>query len=152
MAELTKEQIEDIKKKRATAKRMMQDRLRYVVGMQAVPAIIVMVGTMVASAYYLKSESVAVISAMISSVVMGLINVLQQMTAPPTPPSAIEQAHKDTSHSLDKLIDHSIQTKNMRMKMDRNTLEINGDGVEMESHIPEHPVYGDDKPLTKGKK
>ena len=29
--------------------------------------------------------------------------------------------------------------------------EINGDGVEMESHIPEHPVYGDDKPLNKGK-
>ena len=51
MAQLTREQINDLKKKRATQKRMMQDSLRYWVGILSVPSILIMVAVLVGSAY-----------------------------------------------------------------------------------------------------
>ena len=53
MAQLSKEEIDKIKRDRATAKRLMQDSLRYWVGILSIPSIVLMVGTLVASAYYL---------------------------------------------------------------------------------------------------
>ena len=81
---LSHEEIQQIKKERATAKRLMIDRLRLWVGIFSVPAIMIMVGTLVGSAYYLKSEALAVVTGLVSTVTLGLINVLQQMTAQPS--------------------------------------------------------------------
>ena len=148
MAELTKEQIADIKRKRATQKRMMQDRLRYVVGMQSVPAIMIMVGVLVGSAYYLKSESLAVVSGLVATVTMGLINVLQQMTAPPEKESEMSKALTETN----ELLKQQLQKKSGRVIMDRNKIEWDNEGMDIESNTPESPIYGDDKPLNKGKK
>ena len=84
MAEkLTKEQIAEIKRKRNLQKRLMTEQLRLYVGYASVPAIMIMVGTLVASAHYLSGETLAVVSSMVSTVTMGLIQILQQMTAPP---------------------------------------------------------------------
>ena len=80
MAQLTREQIEQKKSERAAAKRLMIDSLRKNVGTLAVPSIMIMVGTLVGSAYYLKSEALAVVTGLVSTVTLGLINVLQQMT------------------------------------------------------------------------
>ena len=110
---MTKEEIDEIKRKRATAKRMMQDRLRYVVGMQSVPAIMIMVGTLVASAYYLKSESLAVVSGLVATVTMGLINVLTQMTAPPEKENDVVTIAKEVAHTTDKMVDNLMNQDNL---------------------------------------
>ena len=99
MAQLTREEIEQKKKERATAKRLMADSLRYWVGILSVPSIMIMVGTLVASAYYLKSEALAVVTGLVSTVTLGLINVLQQMTAPPEKPSDIARASDNLHHA-----------------------------------------------------
>ena len=126
---MTKEEIDEIKRKRATAKRMMQDRLRYVVGMQSVPAIMIMVGTLVASAYYLKSESLAVVSGLVATVTMGLINVLTQMTAPPEKENDVVTIAKEVAHTTDKMVDNLMnQDKSAEIMMDKNHIKIGGNG------------------------
>ena len=144
----TSEQVKEIKRKRNTAKRMMQDRLRFWVGVFSIPSIVLMVGTLVASAYFLKSESVAVISAMVSTVVMGLIQILQQMTAPPERESEMSKAMTETH----ELLKQQLKKKSGSVVMDRNKIEWDNEGMDIESNTPESPIYGDDKPLNKGKK
>ena len=73
---LDKDQVAAIKKKRARDQRLMQDRLRFWVGVFSVPSILIMVGVLVGSAYYLKSEALAVVTGLVSTVTLGLINVL----------------------------------------------------------------------------
>ena len=141
----TSEQVKEIKRKRNTAKRMMQDRLRFWVGVFSIPSIVLMVGTLVASAYFLKSESVAVISAMVSTVVMGLIQILQQMTAPPERESEMSKAMTETH----ELLKQQLKKKSGSVVMDRNKIEWNNEGMDIESETPAHPVYGDDEPFKK---
>ena len=145
---LTKEQIDNLKKERNTQKRIMAERLRYYVGIQSVPAIMVMVGVLVASAYYLESEALAVVTAMVSTVTMGLINVLQQMTAPPDKPSEMSKAMTET-HDLLK---QQLKKKSGRVVMDRNKVEWDEDGMTIQQETPAHPIYGDDVPLKRKKK
>ena len=111
MAPLSREEIEEKKRKRATAKRLMADSLRYWVGILSVPSIMIMVGTLVASAYYLKSEALAVVTGLVSTVTLGLINVLQQMTAPPEKPSDIARASDNLHHA------HEQELKNTHKQM-----------------------------------
>ena len=148
MEQLTREEIEQKKRERATAKRMMQDSLRWWVGFQSVPSIMIMVGTLVGSAYYLKSEALAVVTGLVATVTMGLINVLQQMTAPPEKESEMSKAMTET-HDL---LRQQLKKKSGSVVMDRNKIEWNNEGMNIEGNTPEHPVYGDDKPLTKNKK
>ena len=153
MAQLTREEIIAIKKKRATAKRLMQDSLRYWVGILSIPSIVLMVGTLVASAYYLKSESLAVISGLVATVTMGLINVLQQMTAPPELPSEMSKALDGLNHTLDKTVDHLItqERPDTEISMDKNHISIGGNGMKVATSNEKDLVWGDDKPL-KGRK
>jgi cytochrome c biogenesis protein CcdA len=142
---MSKEEIADIKRKRATAKRLMQDSLRYWVGILSVPSIMIMVGTLVASAYYLKSEALAVVTGLVSTVTLGLINVLQQMTAPPEPENPVLQIAKENVHTTDKLVDNLMaQNKSAEISMDKNHIKIGGDGS---SRI----VTSNDKDLIWGK-
>ena len=151
---MTKEEIDKIKRDRATAKRLMQDSLRYWVGIQSVPAIMIMVGTLVMSAYYLKSESLAVISGLVATVTMGLINVLQQMTAPPELPSEMSKALEDLNHTLDKTVDHLMKQERpeAEISMDKNHIKIGGGGVKVATSNDKDLVWGDNKPSNKGKK
>ena len=48
---MTKEEIDKIKKERNLQKRLMSEKMRNFVAYTSVPAIMVMVGTLVASAY-----------------------------------------------------------------------------------------------------
>ena len=153
MAQLTKEEIDKIKRDRATAKRLMQDSLRYWVGILSIPSIVLMVGTLVASAYYLKSESLAVISGLVATVTMGLINVLQQMTAPPELPSEMSKALDGLNHTLDKTVDHLMQQERpeAEISMDKNHIKIGGGGVKVATSNDKDLVWGDNS-LKKGKK
>ena len=151
---LTKEEIDNIKRKRATAKRLMQDSLRYWVGILSIPSIVLMVGTLVASAYYLKSESLAVVSGLVATVTMGLITVLQQMTAPPELPSEMSKALEDLNHTLDKTVDHLItqERQEAEISMDKNHIKIGGNGMKVATSNDKDLVWCNDRPLKKGKK
>ena len=151
---LTKEEIDNIKRKRATAKRLMQDSLRYWVGILSIPSIVLMVGTLVASAYYLKSESLAVVSGLVATVTMGLITVLQQMTAPPELPSEMSKALEDLNHTLDKTVDHLItqERQEAEISMDKNHIKIGGGSLKVATSNEKDLVWGDDSPIKKGKK
>lgn len=145
---LSKEQIDKIKKDRAAKKRMMADRLRYVVGMQSVPAIMIMVGVLVGSAYYLKSEALAVVTGLVSTVTLGLINVLQQMTAPPEKPSDAAEANRAANHSLEKLMDYVLSKSPLKVKLNDKVVEVGGDGATTcEMKTDKDTLYGKDEPL-----
>ena len=153
MAQLSKEEIDKIKKDRAVKKRMMADSLRYYVGIQSVPAIMIMVGVLVGSAYYLKSEALAVVTGLVSTVTLGLINVLQQMTAPPEKPSDAAEANKAANHSLEKLMDYVLAKTPMKLKLNDKFVEVGGDGATTcELQTEKDAVWGKDVPLKKRKK
>ena len=148
MAQLTKEEINQIKKDRATKKRMMADSLRYYVGIQSVPAIMIMVGVLVGSAYYLKSEALAVVTGLVSTVTLGLINVLQQMTAPPEKPSDAAKANESANHALEKLMDYVLSKTPIKLKLNDKFVEVGGDGVTTcEMDTEKDTLYGKDNPL-----
>ena len=144
---LDKDKIAEIKKKRARDQRMMQDRLRFWVGVFSVPSIMIMVGVLVGSAYYLKSEALAVVTGLVSTVTLGLINVLQQMTAPPEKEDSVLTLAKENAHLQEMMAKNLMNKESAKIKMDRNEVSINADGIDAECNTPESPMYGDDEPL-----
>ena len=146
---MSKEEIERIKKKRAADRRLMIDKLRFWVGVFSVPTILIMACMLIGAAYYLVESQLAVVTGLISTITLGLINVLTSMVSPPPPEDPLATVAKDLVHHLQ---DQANNQKDMEVKMDRNQIKIGGNGVKMESNTPENPVWGDDKPLKKGKK
>lgn len=146
---LSKEEIAEKKKERAAAKRLMIDKLRFWVGVFSVPTILIMSCMLIASAYYLGESQLAVVTGLISAITIQLLNVLNGMVAPPAPEDPLAVVAKDLVHHLQ---DQANNQKDMEVSMDRNKIKIGGNGVKMESQTPEDPVWGDDKPLKKGKK
>ena len=145
---LTKEEILQKKKERASAKRLMIDKLRFWVGVFSVPTILIMSCMLIASAYYLGESQLAVVTGLISAITIQLLNVLNGMVAPPAPEDPLAVVAKDLVHHL-----QDQANKDMEVSMDRNKIKIGGNGVKMESNTPKHPVWGDDKPIKKrGKK
>jgi cytochrome c biogenesis protein CcdA len=152
MPELTKEEIARKKKERAVARRLMIDRLRFWVGVFSVPSIMIMVAILVGSAYYLKSEALAVVTGLVSTVTLGLINVLQQMTAPPTPDDPVLQLAKENAHTQEILVKNLMdQQKSAEISMDKNHIKIGGNGMKIATSNDKDLVWGNDKP-KKGKK
>ena len=149
---LSKEEIDKLKKDRAVKKRMMADSLRYYVGIQSVPAIMIMVGVLVGSAYYLKSEALAVVTGLVSTVTLGLINVLQQMTAPPEKPTDAAEANKAANHALEKLMDYVLNKAPVSVKLNDKEVTIGDGGTVCEMETEKDTVWGSDKPLKRGKK
>jgi len=144
---MTKNEIEQKKKKRMAAKRLMIDKLRFWVGVFSVPTILIMACMLIGAAYYLGESQLAVVTGLISTITIGLINVLNGMVVPPAPEDPLAVVAKDLVHHLQ---DQANQ-KDMEVSMDRNTIKIGGNGVKMESKTPANPVWGDDVPLTKKK-
>ena len=148
MPELTKEQIAAKKKERAAAKRLMIDKLRFWVGVFSVPTILIMACMLIGAAYYLGESQLAVVTGLISTITIGLINVLNGMVVPPAPEDPLAVVAKDLVHHL-----QDPSRKDMEGAMDRNKIKMGGKGVKMESKTPENPIWGDDTPLKKkGKK
>jgi cytochrome c biogenesis protein CcdA len=145
--QMSKEEIAKKKKERMAAKRLMIDKLRFWVGVFSVPTILIMACMLIGAAYYLGESQLAVVTGLISTITIGLINVLNGMVVPPAPEDPLAVVAKDLVHHL-----QDQSQKDMEVSMDRNTIKIGGNGVKMESKTPESPVWGDDKPLKKGKK
>lgn len=147
MAEkLSKEEIARKKKERAAAKRLMIDKLRFWVGVFSVPTILIMACMLIGAAYYLGESQLAVVTGLISTITIGLINVLNGMVVPPAPEDPLAVVAKDLVHHL-----QDQSAKDMEVSMDRNKIKIGGNGVKMESTTPADPVWGDDVPLKKKK-
>ena len=146
MAQLSKEEVVALKKKRAADKRLMIDKLRFWVGVFSVPTILIMACMLIAAAYYLGESQLAVVTGLISTITIGLINVLNGMVVPPAPEDPLAVVAKDLVHHL-----QDQANKDMEVKMDRNQIKIGGNGVKMESQTPKSPVWGDDMPLKKKK-
>ena len=144
---MSKEEIAQIKRKQAADRRLMIDKLRFWVGVFSVPTILIMACMLIAAAYYLGESQLAVVTGLISTITLGLINVLTSMVAPPAPEDPLATVAKDLVHHL-----QDQSQKDMEVSMDRNKIKIGGNGVKMESKTPESPIWGDDKPLKKGKK
>ena len=70
------------------------------------------------------------------------------MTALPEKESEMSKAMTETH----ELLKQQLQKKSGRVIMDRNKIEWDNEGMDIESNTPESPIYGDDKPLNKGKK
>tara|TARA_R100000808_G_C2153681_1_gene164171 strand:+ start:6678 stop:7130 length:453 start_codon:yes stop_codon:yes gene_type:complete len=145
---MSKQEIEAIKKKRAADRRLMIDKLRFWVGVFSVPTILVMACMLIGAAYYLGESQLAVVVGLISTITLGLINVLTSMVAPPPPEDPLATVAKDLVHHLQ---DQANNQKDLEVKMDRNEIKIGGNGMKMESKTPADPVWGDDIPLTKKK-
>jgi len=144
---MSKQEIEQKKKERMAAKRLMIDKLRFWVGVFSVPTILIMACMLIASAYYLGESQLAVVTGLISTITIGLINVLNGMVAPPPPEDPLATVAKDLVHHL-----QDQANKDMEVSMDRNKIKIGGNGVKMESNTPKDSVWGDDVPLKKRKK
>ena len=140
---LSKQEIESIKKKRAAEKRLMIDKLRFWVGTFAVPAIMTMVCLEIGAAIYLKSEALAVVTGLVSTVTLGLINVLNGMVVPPPPEDPLAVVAKDLVHHIQE------QNKSAEISMDKNHIKIGGNGMKIATSNDKDLVWGDDKPFKK---
>jgi len=145
--QMSKEDIAQKKKERMAAKRLMIDKLRFWVGVFSVPTILIMACMLIGAAYYLGESQLAVVTGLISTITIGLINVLNGMVVPPAPEDPLAVVAKDLVHHL-----QDQAQKDMEVSMDRNTIKIGGNGVKVDSKTPQNPIWGDDKPLKKGKK
>jgi cytochrome c biogenesis protein CcdA len=146
--QMSKEDIAQKKKERMAAKRLMIDKLRFWVGVFSVPTILIMACMLIAAAYYLGESQLAVVTGLISTITIGLINVLNGMVVPPAPEDPLAVVAKDLVHHL-----QDQSQKDMEVSMDRNTIKIGGNGVKVDSKTPQDPIWGDDKPMKKkGKK
>ena len=145
--ELSKEEVEKRKKERMAAKRLMIDKLRFWVGVFSVPTILIMACMLIGAAYYLGESQLAVVTGLISTITIGLINVLNGMVVPPPPEDPLAVVAKDLVHHL-----QDQSQKDMEVSMDRNTIKIGGNGVKMESKTPKNSVWGDDIPLNNKKR
>ena len=135
---MSKEEIEQKKKERAAAKRLMIDRLRFWVGAFAVPSILIMVCIEIFAAIKLESDALAVITGLVSTVTLGMINLLNNMVVPPAPEDPLATVAKDLVHHLQD------QNKSAEIMMDKNHIKIGGNGMKVATSNDKDLVWGKD--------
>ena len=144
MPNLSKEEIERKKKERMAQKRLMIDRLRFWVGVFSVPTILIMACMLIAAAYYLGESQLAVVTGLISTITIGLINVLNGMVVPPPPEDPLAVVAKDLVHHMQE------QNKSAEIMMDKNHIKIGGGGVKVATSNDKDLLWGnDEKPKKK---
>ena len=144
MGQLSKEEIAAKKKERAAAKRLMIDKLRFWVGVFSVPTILIMACMLIGSAYYLGESQLAVVTGLISTITIGLINVLNGMVQPPTPEDPLATVAKDLVHHLQE------NSKSAEIMMDKNHIKIGGNGMKVATSNEKDLIWGNDgKPKSK---
>ena len=145
MAQLSKEEIAKKKKERAAAKRLMIDKLRFWVGVFSVPTILIMACMLIGAAYFLGESQLAVVTGLISTITIGLINVLNGMVVPPAPEDPLAVVAKDLVHHIQE------QNKSAEIMMDKNHIKIGGNGMKVATSNDKDLIWGNDKKI-KGKK
>jgi hypothetical protein len=99
---------------------------------------------LIASAYYLGESQLAVVTGLISTITIGLINVLNGMVAPPPPEDPLATVAKDLVHHLQE------NSKSAEIMMDKNHIKIGGNGMKVATSNDKDLVWGKDgKPRKK---
>ncbi len=139
---LTKEQIEMKKADRLLQQRLLKDRAMYAVSLGALPVILLCILSLIYSAQTLSAESLAVISGVVSSVVISLITILSSLSGADKPDPMVEITKR--------LIDNHTEDSSKEIIVDDKSVRIQNKHSKMVSG--KDLLYGDDKPLKKGKK
>ena len=142
---MSKQEIEAKKKERAAARRLLIDKLRFWVGVFSVPTILIMACMLIAAAYYLGESQLAVVTGLISTITLGLINVLTSMVAPPPPEDPLATVAKDLVHHLQET------NKSAEIMMDKNHIKIGGNGMKVATSNDKSLVWGNDEKPKKRK-
>ena len=142
---MSKVEIEAKKKERAAARRLLIDKLRFWVGVFSVPTILIMACMLIAAAYYLGESQLAVVTGLISTITLGLINVLTSMVAPPPPEDLLATVAKDLVHHLQET------NKSAEIMMDKNHIKIGGNGMKVATSNDKDLVWGNDEKPRKRK-
>ena len=118
-------EVEVAKKKanRLLQQRILKDRAMYAISLGALPVILIMVGALIWSATILKPESLAVVSGIVSSVVISLITILNSLSGADKPDplveickNLIEHLTEDSSKEI-ILDDKSVRIQNKHSKV-----------------------------------
>tara|TARA_R100000329_G_C7618701_1_gene219895 strand:+ start:5483 stop:5905 length:423 start_codon:yes stop_codon:yes gene_type:complete len=123
MPELNQQQINKKKAERLLAQRILKDKAMYVVSLGALPVILLCILALIFSAMHLEAESLAVISGVVSSVVISLITILSSLSGADKPDPLVEICKDLISHMMEDsskeiiLDDKSVRIQNKHSKM-----------------------------------
>ena len=87
---MDREEINQLKKDRATKVRIQRDQVAVLIGKMSLPSIVLMVSALIFSIIFIKDESmIAIIASMISGISMSLLTILNKMSGGADKPDPI---------------------------------------------------------------
>ena len=148
---MNREEIEKLKKKRATEVRIQRDRVAVLIGKMSLPSIVLMVSALIFSIIFIKDESmIAIIASMISGISMSLLTILNKMSGGADKPDPIVSVIEMQTRLTESLIEHLKTDKNKSTELildDKSIKVVDGDTT---ATVGKNLIYGNDK--TKEKK
>ena len=149
MAKLTHEEIDKKRHERNVLKRLMVDRLRMYLGTTAPFLLTAMVIALIWSAQVLEESKLAVVTGLISTISIGLLNILNGISVP---------HHEDPQAASNaKLIDMFKEVladkASTEVRVDKNYVAIGKDGSsKVVASNNKDLMWGDDEKPKRGKK
>jgi len=143
---MNREEIENIKKKRATEVRIQRDRVAVLIGKMSLPSIVLMVSALIFSIIFIKDESmIAIIASMISGISMSLLTILNKMSGGADKPDPIVSVIEMQTKVTESLIEHLKTDKNKSTELildDKSIKVVDGD---TKATVGKNLIYGNDK-------
>ena len=143
---MNREEIEKIKKTRATEVRIQRDKVAVLIGKMSLPSIVLMVTGLIFSIIYIKDASmIAIIASMISGISMSLLTILNRMSGGADKPDPIVSVIEMQTRVTESLIDHLKATKNKSTELildDKSIKVVDGDTT---ATVGKNLIYGKDK-------
>ena len=122
--QLSHEEIDEKRRQRNMAKRLMLDKLRMYLGVCAPFLLTLMVIALIWSAQVLEESKLAVVTGLISTISIGLLNILNGISVPqPEDPMAASQA------KLIDMIKETLENGSTEVRVDKNMVSIGKDGA-----------------------
>jgi hypothetical protein len=122
--QLSHEEIDEKRRQRNIAKRLMLDKLRMYLGVCAPFLLTLMVIALIWSAQVLEESKLAVVTGLISTISIGLLNILNGISVPqPEDPMAASQA------KLIDMIKETLEKGSTEVRVDKNMVSIGKDGA-----------------------
>ena len=122
--QLSHEEIDEKRRQRNMAKRLMLDKLRMYLGVCAPFLLTLIVIALIWSALVLEESKLAVVTGLISTISIGLLNILNGISVPqPEDPMAASQA------KLIDMIKETLEKGSTEVRVDKNMVSIGKDGA-----------------------
>ena len=143
---MDREEINQLKKDRATKVRIQRDQVAVLIGKMSLPSIVLMVSALIFSIIFIKDESmIAIIASMISGISMSLLTILNKMSGGADKPDPIVSVIEMQTKVTESLIDHLKATKNKSTELildDKSIKVVDGDTT---ATVGKNLIYGNDK-------